>query len=204
MACRPAPACQAVRDQATRLWPTRSQASDGICASPKHSATSPNSDHEPNAFGYATAVDLTDDKASGCDAEAWAEHLRTTRDPRVKYVISNRRIFSSSPTSTGPAWTWRPYSGSNPHDKHAHLSITIDATFDTSPWFPQGDDDDMTPEQNEWLGRVHHELVNPDSDFNKNMKVLAEIHAMLAKGAPAFGVLPVTTAVTEIHRKVVG
>ena len=140
MGCRPAPACRAVLDQATALWPGRSKKSDGICASAKHTTQNPTSDHEPRVNGYATAVDLTDDKAGGCDADAWAEHLRVTRDPRVKYVICNRKMWSSYPSKGFPAFTWRAYTGANPHESHTHVSILPSALFDTSPWFPEGDD----------------------------------------------------------------
>lgn len=142
--CRQAPSCRAVLDQATALWPNRRKTSDGICASDEHTSQNPNSDHEPNINGYASAVDLSDDKANGCDADAWAEHLRTTRDPRVKYVICNRRMFSSYPAHGFDAWMWRPYDGSNPHESHTHLSVHPDALFDTSPWFPAKDDDEVT------------------------------------------------------------
>lgn len=141
MACTPAPACVAVRKQATRLWPARSQASDGVCASSQHTTANPGSDHEPHVVidgkAYATAVDLTDDKAHGCDADAWAEYLRLARDKRVKYVICNQRMFSSYPVRGIPPWTWRTYTGSNPHDKHTHLSVLPEFVFDTGPWFPQ-------------------------------------------------------------------
>lgn len=138
--CYRAPACQAVLTQANELVPHRRTTSDGICASPKHTAVNPGSDHEPhiilNGKGYATAVDLSDDKAGGMDADAWAEHLRTTRDRRVKYVICNRRMFSSYPARGYPAWAWRPYTGTNPHETHTHLSILPAGVFDTAPWFP--------------------------------------------------------------------
>lgn len=141
MACTPAPSCVAVRRQAFRLWPDRSQASDGICASATHTTQNPGSDHEPhvviNGVAYATAVDLTDDKANGCDADAWAEYLRLSKDHRVKYVIAESRMFSSYPTSQYAAWTWRPYSGTNPHSKHVHCSVLANFVFDTAPWFPQ-------------------------------------------------------------------
>lgn len=157
MACTPAPSCLAVRKQATKLWPNRSQASDGICASATHTSQNPGSDHEPHVVidgkAYATAVDLTDDKAHGCDADAWAEYLRRARDWRVKYVICNRRMFSSYPVRGIPAWTWRTYTGANPHDKHSHLSVVREAVFDVAPWFPQlvsidpaaPSEDDVTP-----------------------------------------------------------
>lgn len=156
MTCTPAPACVAVRKQATKLWPNRSQASDGICASATHTSQNPGSDHEPhvilNGVAYATAVDLTDDKTHGCDADEWAEYLRRVRDPRVKYVICNRRMFSSYPVQGIPPWTWRPYTGVNPHDKHTHLSIIPEAVFVVGPWFPQlVSIDPLTPHPDEEL-----------------------------------------------------
>lgn len=140
MTCTPAPAAKAVLAQATARWPNRSRRSDGICPSAAHTSTNPTSDHE-----RGMAVDLTHDPANGCDAHAWAEALVRARDPRVKYVISRSRIAASYPVGDSPAWAWRPYSGSNPHDKHAHVSLVDDARNDTSPWFgitqPQEDDD---------------------------------------------------------------
>jgi hypothetical protein len=144
--CRQAPSCRAVLDQATALWPNRRKDSDGICASSRHTSQNPASDHEPNINGYASAVDLSDDKANGCDADAWAEWLRVSRDARVKYVICNERMFSSYPARGCDAWEWRHYDGANPHESHTHLSVLPDALFDTSPWFPTKDDD-VTPEQ---------------------------------------------------------
>lgn len=130
MGCTPAPACKALLAEATHLWPNRSRASDGICASPKHSQQNPTSDHETG-----DAADLTDDKAGGCDADAFAEALRVGRDPRVKYVICNRRMFSSYATGKRKAWEWGPYTGANPHEKHTHVSILPGARNNTSPWF---------------------------------------------------------------------
>lgn len=152
--CKQAPSCRAVLDQATALWPNRRKTSDGVCASSSHTSANPNSDHEPNINGYASAVDLSDDKANGCDADAWAEHLRLTRDPRVKYVICNQRMFSSYSTSHRAAWEWGAYTGPNPHESHTHLSVHPDALFDTSPWFPTKDDDVTPQDKDEIVMRV--------------------------------------------------
>ena len=203
--CVPAPACVAVRRQATRLWPDRSQASDGICASPTHTAASPGSDHEPHVIymgkGYATAVDLTHDPANGCDAHAWVEHLRKRRDPRVKYCISQGRMFASYTTSRRPAWEWGTYTGSNRHDKHAHLSILPSALFDDDPWFPELEEDDMQADEREWLGRVHHELVSPDSATNKQLREIRDALNLIVKGAEGYGILPTPVTVTRIAKK---
>jgi hypothetical protein len=58
--------------------------------------------------------------------------LRISKDRRIKYVISNRRIFSGEVSP----WTWRPYSGVNAHDKHVHISVIDDPALydDIAPW----------------------------------------------------------------------
>ena len=78
-------------------------------------------------MGIVTALDITHDPKNRVDTWAIAEHLRQHRDSRIKYVISNRRIFSS----TVSPWTWRTYSGSNPHSSHVHVSVnSTKAHFD--------------------------------------------------------------------------
>lgn len=116
-------------DQVNVLAPTRSQSSDGTIGDAAHQAT--NSDH--NAVkGVVTALDLTHDPAGGFDSYAFAESLRQNRDPRIKYVISNGRIWSSQVSP----YVWRTYTGANPHDMHVHVSLLYDTgTFDdTTPF----------------------------------------------------------------------
>ncbi len=52
-------------------------------------------------------------------------------DERVSYLIFNKKIWSRQLASSGN----RPYSGSNPHTKHLHVSIHPHMADDTSPWF---------------------------------------------------------------------
>jgi hypothetical protein len=57
--------------------------------------------------------------------QAAAQHLAgwlvRSRDPRIKYLIHNRQILFGA---GGPApWTWRSYTGSNPHITHVHVSV---------------------------------------------------------------------------------
>ena len=110
-----------LRDQINATWPKRSQLSDGTIGDVNHS--SKKSDHNPTPSGLVCAFDITNDPNNGCDAGKLAEALRLSRDPRIKYVIWNKRMFSSYKTNAVSAWSWRPYSGENPHTKHVHVSV---------------------------------------------------------------------------------
>lgn len=137
MTCRPAPACRAVLDQANGLWPHRSRASDGICASSQHHKQNPTSDHEPDAKGIAHAVDITHDPKNGCDNDAIVAMLVARKEPRVKYLIHAKKIWRSYRTNPRqpPAWEPEPYGGPNPHTQHLHISVWTEHENDTSPWF---------------------------------------------------------------------
>lgn len=140
-----------LRDQVNALAPNRNRASDGLVGDAAHQQT--NSDHNPHVVeGVGTqivsALDLTHDPAGGFDSYAFAEVLRVNRDRRIKYVISNHRIFD---TSGSDAWTWHAYSGPDPHTNHVHVSVNDDGPValnqlsDTrTPWNLDGFEDDMT------------------------------------------------------------
>jgi hypothetical protein len=133
MAWRVAYSLMTILAQVDEAAPNRSKAADGTIGDAAHSSRT--SDHNPDANGVVRARDITHDPANGADMHALTEALRLSRDPRIKYVIWNARMFSSYATSTFPAWAWRPYSGSNLHLKHAHLSVVADIRADdTSDW----------------------------------------------------------------------
>jgi hypothetical protein len=118
------PAALAVLRQATALAPTRKKASDGLLPSAAHIKASPNSDHNTGL-----AVDLTHDPKHGIDCEEIFEKLK--EDKRVKYLIFKGTIWSREKSKLGN----RRYTGSNPHNKHLHISIESAMATDTSPWF---------------------------------------------------------------------
>jgi hypothetical protein len=118
------PAALAVLRQATALQPKRKKASDGLLPSAAHIKQSPDSDHNT---GYA--VDLTHDPKNGIDCAVIFEKFK--EDPRVKYLIFNGKIWSKEKSKLGN----RRYTGSNPHNKHLHVSIESTMGADTSPWF---------------------------------------------------------------------
>ncbi len=114
-----APAIQQARSDANRAWPTRSKVSDGTWGDRAHQARK--SDHN-----HGDAIDITHNPGSGADGNkiaAWA-----IRDPRVKYVIWNRRIYHAGRPG------WRRYTGKNPHNKHVHISVKQAARANTSSW----------------------------------------------------------------------
>lgn len=113
--------------------PHRDKTSDGWIGDPAHASRV--SDHNPDSAGIVRARDFDDDPVGGHDATEFAEWLRRSRDPRIKYVIDQGRMFSSYATSTRPAWTWGPYSGPNAHLQHTHVSVVADARGDDPrPW----------------------------------------------------------------------
>jgi hypothetical protein len=121
---RATPAAIAVLRQATALFPKRNKASDGLLPSAAHVKASPNSDHNTGL-----AVDLTHDPKNGIDCEVIFEELK--KDVRVSYLIFKGKIWSKDRRAEGN----RVYTGSNPHNKHLHISIKPAYSSDTSPWF---------------------------------------------------------------------
>lgn len=124
--------------QINALSPNRDKSSDGGIGDLRHQ-NEKSSDHNPwvqdNGVGVVTARDFTNDPAHGVDSENLANALLASKDERIKYVISNKKIASG--TGQGhPAWVWRPYTGSNAHNHHVHLSVKSDpAHYDsTAPW----------------------------------------------------------------------
>lgn len=152
--------------QCDDLFPNRSTASDGSIGDAAHASRA--SDHNP-ADGWVCAVDVTDDKANGCDADLLAQHIVASRDPRVKYVIWNRTIAKSYASNGVPAWQPYPYTGTNAHDKHTHVSVhnTAAARNDLSAWWPI-EEDDMTPEQ---AGKLDAVVLNA-ADNNARLQRL--------------------------------
>lgn len=123
-----------LRTQVNAAFPNRSKDSDGTIGDAAHASRA--SDHNPwvidnTGLGVVTALDITHDPAHGCDSGKIAEAIRTSKDSRVKYVISNRRIANSQSIGAAAAWAWRAYTGPNPHDHHCHISVkSVQTAYD--------------------------------------------------------------------------
>ena len=115
--------------QLNALAPHRSKLSDGSIGDAAHATR--DSDHNPwYGPGIVTARDYTHDPANGLDCQKLANALVAAKDPRIKYVIWNRQIVDSRANQR--PWVWLPYAGSNPHNKHLHLSVVAAPACDST------------------------------------------------------------------------
>lgn len=137
MTWRIAHALETLLKQVNAEVPHRRKDSDGGIGDERHQKER-TSDHNPyivvSGVGVVRAFDFTHAPETGFDAYAFAEVLLKNKDPRVRYVISNKKIAGGK---GGPSpWVWRPYNGSNAHDHHTHVSVTESAAeFDNvSSW----------------------------------------------------------------------
>lgn len=133
---RLAPSLITLVDELDRRWPHRSRISDGSIGDAAHQARQ--SDHNPDPSGDVRALDITEDHQHGPPLDQLLNHLVTTRDHRIKYVIYEARIVRSYPTATVPAWRSAPYTGPNQHRHHMHVSVldTPVARDSRAPWYP--------------------------------------------------------------------
>lgn len=181
-----APAARALLKEATALWPDRNRASDGILPSAAHTKANPKSGHE-----RGNAVDLTDDKAQGCDADLIGQLVMEARDPRVLYVISNRRIWSMGRYREG----WRRYSGPNPHDTHTHFELDPAHRDETHPWIrPLLSPRHRPAERNVVVVRNHvRSLVAPNGGtwhLQEDGGIITDTDGAEGPAAPYFGAIP--------------
>jgi hypothetical protein len=123
--------------------PHRSKVSDGSIGDPAHAARL--SDHNPNAAGVVRARDFTHDPNGGLDCHDLAQGLTALigAHPAMgsgAYVIWRSHIFSADRRTEG----WRIYTGTNPHDKHLHLSVATAASgYDSTARWGVMEEDDM-------------------------------------------------------------
>jgi hypothetical protein len=144
-----------LRAQLDARFTKRDIRSDGWIGDKAHASRK--SDHNPNTRGVVQAIDVdehTDTSERSDEVGRWlVESLRTSQDPRIKYVVYEGRMFSCYPARGVPPWTWR---NGNGHTQHVHVSVVDDPTLydDDTPfrlgwgtYAPTSEDDDMTPEQ---------------------------------------------------------
>jgi len=123
---------QQLREQFDDTFPDRDRTSDGWIGDTRHSARP--SDHNPDAeTGMVRAIDVDRDVSGSAKPDLMPDIANQIRlaakagDKRIAYVIFEGRIASSR-----MGWRWRKYKGSNPHNKHCHISFTTKGDTDSS------------------------------------------------------------------------
>lgn len=155
-----------LRSDFNTRFPGRDKASDGWIGDQAHQGGS--SGHNPDESGNSEyedsdskdevrAIDVDKDlrDSGGITMQQCCDAIRSNPDDRkrIEYIIFNRRICSQS-----SGWAWQNYSGSNPHDQHAHFSGDPGYDEDDSPFqsiLNIGRENDMTPEEMDdwWISR---------------------------------------------------
>lgn len=125
---------EAIRAYAPRSVPPATDVDSwGALADDAHSTSSDHYPHFYSALGSTAVVcarDFPHAPALGLDGAVVSEHLRALHDPRLRYIIFNRRIAEAS-----NGWAWRAYTGDDPHDTHFHVSSARTAVADsTAAW----------------------------------------------------------------------
>jgi hypothetical protein len=114
-----------LRNEVNASNPNRDKSSDGWVGDTSHQARV--SDHNPDysAGGIVRAIDVDRD---GIDPYRLVQVA--CRDSRVEYVIFERKIYER-----GRGFAPIAYNGSNPHDKHVHISLRHTAAAAAAgPW----------------------------------------------------------------------
>ncbi|CAN5885357.1 hypothetical protein BH24ACT15_BH24ACT15_34980 [soil metagenome] len=176
--------------QINETAPNRSKISDGSIGDQAHSSRA--SDHNPDPRGIVHARDYTHDPGRGADMNTIMSSLAASADYRIKYCIWNRRITQWQ----GGRLVWFPYYGSNPHDKHGHVSVNIAGEDDTRPWNISGNiqEDEMTPDQARQLKWVYDRLVGMTGVDHPQYVVEGGVARQVSAGTP--GALPVKLLTT--------
>ncbi|MGK5737283.1 hypothetical protein [Micromonospora sp. URMC 103] len=164
-----APNIKALFASVNRLAPNRDKASDGTVGDLAHQQGT--SGHNPDDMAGVRAERSDSDKVQEVRAGDVDRDLRlpdvsmedvvqtVVKTPNLRkrliYVIYNRRIWAAS-----NGWRQASYTGSNPHDKHAHFSGHPDYDNDSSPWreIEQLGEDDMQADERAALFEVREQL----------------------------------------------
>ena len=173
MSWRLAASLATLRREITNRWPNTTIWTIG---DPAHAARA--SDHNPNAQGVVCAIDVV----GRTQATALWNQLLASRDPRIKYLIFNRQIVSA----TNQPWTVRPYTGTNGHLTHLHISVgrgtdgastRPDLYDDPRLWLAKHqEDDEMTEADRTLLNRLYAQQLELKQRLERLEANLVDVH----------------------------
>jgi hypothetical protein len=171
-----------LRTEFNTIAPTRDKASDGSVGDADHADST--SDHNPDETGHVPiedadslnevhAIDVDKDlKVSGLSMEECVQHIlarcRAGTEKLLRYIIFNGRIWEAS-----NGWKQRTYTGSNPHDKHAHFSASYETSLEANKasWhlsdLIEEEDVPLSTDEIKKIGNeVWHRDISPDAGSN--------------------------------------
>lgn len=109
------------------LFPNRPQgAQEGTIGDATHRAEGTGSDHNPDAAGVVRAWDIDCTAGAPFDPQTLANHLAAMMRTVGRYNLFGSRgyvIFNHRITAWSPWGAWAPYSGTDPHTQHIHVSV---------------------------------------------------------------------------------
>jgi len=115
-------------EQLSTIWPEGGPA-DGTIGDAAHASR--RSDHNPNSNSVVTALDM--DEVVEDRGDALVAALVAARDHRIKYIIHEAQIWRSYARTGTIPWQPSPYSGTNIHPNHVHISVSaLSARYDDS------------------------------------------------------------------------
>lgn len=123
-----APSLARLRTEINATYPGRDRTSDGWIGDASHQARPSDHNPDPPVIGVVRAIDVDVDGVSELDIIS-----AVLRHPATNYVIFNGRIAQRV-----NGFAWRTYTGTNPHDKHFHVSIRRGYEQDGTPWLNGG------------------------------------------------------------------
>lgn len=185
-------------DEYDDIAPGRDTTTDGWIGDAAHADST--SDHNPDETGSVPiydadtinevhAIDVDKDLKEDVSMEDTVQHIlsrcRSGQEKRLRYIIYNRRIWEAS-----NGWKQRDYTGSNPHDKHAHYSGSYETKYEssTASWTLEDlmglSSDDLTKIENivkKYVGDVVDRWNTdggrvPESDPNQQMTVASSLY----------------------------
>lgn len=189
MTWRVARSLDVLLDEINDHAPHRSTVSDGSIGDAAHASR--DSDHNPwitvDDVGVVRARDFTHDPVGGLDCQELADALAVMVDAGTHpalgegaYIIWQRRILSTSRFTEG----WRTYHGSNPHDKHLHLSVALARRgFDsTRPWGVFKEDDMFNDEDRKLLRHMSRQQDRMANRLNAGSAIRKKLNRLIGQG----------------------
>lgn len=176
MAWYVAPCLNTLLNEFNTGFPGRSKAADGSIGDASHSAR--RSDHNPDwsAGGVVRARDFTHSPPI-LDIHKEVRKPEILKDPRTKYIISDREIMAYYAVGHYPPYAPRPYGGSNPHTQHAHLSTKPGKVYenDTTRWYDRTQEEKLDAETKAKFDELDKELEALKKQSAQNYKALYKL-----------------------------